>query len=412
MSVTTESVSRSAHTHNETQRPVFHTTYARLTDALATVGLAICSNTAVPIMAGVLLESSNGDLVLNGFDYETAISVRIPEAATTQGRLLVDHTELTKLMNALVKGTRKREAERLPVTISATDTTSATVELADSTMPLTTLPLDDYPTLPATPPTTARVDREVFTTELKRVLPAVGQDATLPPLEGVKFDLSPSQLTLAATDRYRIAVAHLPVTSTLPAQDSGVLVHGGLLVKLAKKFTGDHVGFGWQHDEEPYPTMVALTCGEITVRTRSIDGDFPDYVRLLTSETPVAIVADRAELLTQTRRAQAVLSAKRDASKTVTLTVDPESVTVAPRLSEQPEQVSTPRLAANVVGISQATQFGVNPQYLCEALDSFTGQTVTLHAQTPTTPMLLTDAPDGLGDPTAFRHLIMPIRLD
>jgi DNA polymerase III subunit beta len=50
------------------------------------------------------------------------------------------------------------------------------------------------------------------------------------------------------------------------------------------------------------------------------------------------------------------------------------------------------------------------PAFLVDALNSFTGDTVTLHTQTnPTRPVLFTDTPHGLTDGTTFRHLLMPV---
>ena len=71
--------------------------------------------------------------------------------------------------------------------------------------------------------------------------------------------------------------------------------------------------------------------------------------------------------------------------------------------------MSAPAQPATVAGITDAEQFWFMPAFLVDALNSFTGDTVTLHTQAnPTRPVLFTDTPDGLTDGTAFRHLLMP----
>lgn len=123
----------------------FTTTRAELAEALATVGVAIATRPAIRCMGGVLLESRGTDLWVGGYDYDTAVTVRLADAVRVPGRMLLAHGELSKLLTALTKGLGKREANRLPVTVRAEDHQCATVELADSAVPMELLPIEDYP---------------------------------------------------------------------------------------------------------------------------------------------------------------------------------------------------------------------------------------------------------------------------
>lgn len=390
----------------------FTATRAELLNALTTVGASISTHPAIPVMAGVLLESEGADLLARGYDYDTSTTVRIVGAVRTSGRLLVSHAQLHKLLTVLVKGVRKRDADSLPVTVRVKDTHFATVELADSVIPLELLPVEDYPDLPEQPSVFAHVDAGQFTAETGRVLRAIGRDVTLPALTGMKIDVGDHGLTLAATDRYRLAVGHVHADVATDAPDNGALIDGALLGRILPKLTGDDIRLGY--GTGPFGGLVSLESAHVSVVARlHNDGEFIKYAEILPTSTTGTVVVDRANLLTQTERAAGVLAATMSKSQNtpVTVTVSADAVRVAPHLGEGAEHVRTRALPAKVTGISEATCFGLNHVFLIDALKSFTGDTVTLHTISPTKPFLLTDAPGGLSDHTAFRHLLMPVRL-
>lgn len=385
---------------------------ATLLDALATVGLAVTGRPVLPTLAGVLLEASSGDLTVSATDYDTAVTVRLPGATAGAGRLLVEHGELSRLLDALTKGTRKRDADRAPVTISAEDPTAPVLGLGGYTVPLETLPVADYPPLPAVPPSVARVDRAAFTAQAGRVLVAVETGTgALPMLAGVRLDVTDGALTLAGTDRYRLAVARLAAVTGVQAGSFGAVVAGRLLAGLCKRLTGETVRIGLDTTDATGFPRVSFTCGPVTVVTRSATADYPPYATLLPAESSGTVVVDRARLLTDTRRAAAVLAAKAVRGGSVRLSIGPDTVSVAPALAERAEQVSAPAVPAEVDRSGDPVGYLFAPAYLIEALESFTADTVTVHLTAGvSTPVLFTDTRAGLRDRSAFRHLLMPRR--
>ncbi|GAA3745272.1 DNA polymerase-3 subunit beta [Spinactinospora alkalitolerans] len=385
--------------------PRFTAGRAALADALTTVGLAVGSRPAVPLLGAVLLEGHpDGCLKLSGFDYETAITVTVPDAATAPGRVLVDHAETVRMLSALVKGKSKRKADAVGVTIAAPSPDAPAMTANGYTVPLTAYPLADYPTLPEAPPTVADLDRERFVTELGRVLCAVGRDDTLPILTGVNMEVTGNGLTLAATDRYRLAVAHLP---TQDGTDGAALVSGALLAKLARKLTGQRVTLGRDQN------LVSLDCGNVRVVTRPIYGEFVKYRKHLPAGMPASFTAERAELLALTAQAEAILSAKRQSRSLVGITVTPGTLTVAPLLSERADDVAAPELTAKTEGYpDEPIRFAFDSRFLTDAVTGITGETATVHTGlVPTRPAVITETGQRPGDPAAYRHLLMPVRL-
>ncbi|MGC7093970.1 DNA polymerase III subunit beta [Amycolatopsis lurida] len=391
-------------------RLAFTTTRATLADALTTVGLAVPKRPAVPALGGVLLQAADGRLTLSATDHETAVTVEVPGTSHTDGALLLDHGEFAKLLGALVKGTSKRDADALPLTMRTRDDGTPVVELGGYTMPVTAYSLQDYPAVTAAAPTVAHVERAAFAADLARVMVAVSTDPLFPAFTGVHLDIKPGAVTLAGTDRYRLAVAPLAaVSSAQPAENAQALVPGRAVAAVVKRFTGDRVRIGL--DNPANPGTVSLTCDGVTVSVRTLTGPFPPYATLLPASTPGRVQTDRAALLAATRRAAAVLDAKRQGDRPVGLTITGDAVSVAPLVDEHADAVAAPTHEATVAGITGTHLIRFNPAYLADALASFTGDTITLHTEASVNrPVLLTDAADGLTDPTAFLHLLMPLR--
>ncbi|GAA1657110.1 DNA polymerase III subunit beta [Fodinicola feengrottensis] len=384
---------------------------ATLVEALRVVSPAVANRPPVPLLSGVLLEGApNGELTVSAFDYETSIRVRVPGAATSCGRLLVDHGELTRLLAAMTKGARKRDADAQPVTLSTNATGDATINLAGYRVPVTTYPHHEYPTAATAPRLVARVDRDLFANGLSRVLPAVGDDDTLPMLTGVRMQVRAGRATLAATDRYRLALATVPAITTpldLPRRTQA-LVPGHVLSMLPTRLTGDHVRIGMD-DRDGFP--VGFTCGLVTIVTNVlIDADYPRIDTLFPDTATVTVVADRARLLADVQRAAAICVAKVDKTQQLRLTLATDTLTVFPMLDQHANSATGPAQPARIDGELQKP-IAFRAAYLVDALRCFEGDTVVLHVTSPIKPILLTDEPNGIRASAAYRHLVMPLRL-
>ena len=99
------------------------------------------------------------------------------------------------------------------------------------------MPVEDYPRLPAMPTTAGTVDSAVFATAVSQVAVAAGRDDTLPMLTGVRLEIEGDRLTLAATDRYRLAVRELTWNPSDPTRRA-----------VAGAGPGPHAG---RHRQEP-----------------------------------------------------------------------------------------------------------------------------------------------------------------
>ena len=111
------------------------------------------------------------------------------------------------------------------------------VTCGTSRFTLLTLPVEDYPALPRDADRVrARCAATCSPPPSPRSPIAAGRDDTLPVLTGVRIEIEGDTVTLAATDRYRLAVRELAWTPEQPDLSAIALVPARALADTAKSF--------------------------------------------------------------------------------------------------------------------------------------------------------------------------------
>src|SRR5690606_23298830 len=201
-----------------------------LADAVAWTARSLPVRPSVPVLAGMLLdagEADGGRLKLSSFDYEVSAQVSVDIDVEEPGTTLVSGRLLAEITRNLPPQT---------VEIS-TDGAKVVVSCGSAKFTLLTLPVEDYPTLPAMPGATGTIGSDVFAAAVAQVAVAAGRDDTLPMLTGVRVEIEGDRLTLASTDRYRLAVREIGWKPQDPELSAVALVPAKTLADTAKSLT-------------------------------------------------------------------------------------------------------------------------------------------------------------------------------
>ncbi|MFD3729028.1 hypothetical protein [Streptomyces sp. NPDC058671] len=402
---------------------------AEIIDALNFAEFGIAPKAQPPAQRGVLIETRRNRIVFSAHDFETSVSVTISAATPlARGSSLLDFPELKKSLAAMIAGETKTVAARTRVSLDGD--LLATEHL---TVPVTAHDIHEYTKPLDAVPAMANMDTQAFLRQLNRVLPVAGRDDTLPVLTGIQITLDGEKLTMAATDRYRFAVAEVPVTSTaMPSKKPLVaLIPADTLSALAKRLKAHDgpVGIGILEDDHAEGEPVAnwpvaratLSLGAVTVTMRSLDGSLPKYQSLFPETCDTSVQLDRATTVRAVKKCQAVLTAKGLRDVPVMFVWDADgNLTLAPRLDTAEGTARTkgmPVPMAITHGTGEGLRGGIaafNPGFLLDALGTFTGDTVTLHLGEMkegqiSKPGLFTEGPEMTGE--GYKHLVMHVRL-
>lgn len=392
---------------------VFTTTGADLLRALSATKVAAAHRPAAPCLAGLLIETTDGQVRLTQYDYTSMVRVDLDTTeAADNARLLIHHGKLLTTLTALRSTTTPKAADRAPVSLIVDERGRPSLAFAGYTMPLEDMPVEDYPTLPAIPEVVARVATADYIHALGRVASSAGTDETLPMLTGVNFSISETGAALLeATDRYRAAQAPI---STIGLSVPGTYnMSAKSLVGLAK-----HIAPAGELEVLCAPETGTYTYGGIsadgiTFVTMLLSDEFPtSLTSIIAAAPPVGSITVDTKALLKAVKAAAKLTSSATGHSASTAPVNvwahTDGVEVAPRTNLEGARATAPVHTGQVTGEPHPHRL-VNSAYLAEGLCAVGTDRVSLHYSAKQE-LLLTAADEHPGDPNAFRYLLMSMR--
>ncbi|MFF3443594.1 DNA polymerase III subunit beta [Streptosporangium sp. NPDC002721] len=357
--------------------------HAVLADAVAWAAHALTNRPAVPVLTGLLLDADGDELTISAFDYDTSRRATISADVAEPGRVLLPGRVLVEIVRALPK-------KPVELTLSGHE---ATITCGSAEFGLLTLPIDDYPNLPDAPDAIGDVDAHTLAAAVAQVVPAAGKDDTLPMLTGVRLDINDSDLTLAATDRYRIAARDLAWQPNGVDTPAGAMIPGRVLADIAKSLPAGPVSVGVTDG------LAAFTGGGRTTTVRLLDPQFIDYnARLQLSDFSIWAEVDAAPLISAVKRVSLV--AERNTA--VRLSWTDGEVLVQAGGGDTGRGAET--VAAELDGAPMEIAF--QSQFLLDGLAGVDGR-ARIGMTTGAKPALIVDP----GGTPAYRYLVMALRL-
>jgi len=360
----------------------------RLADAVAWAARTLPSRPSLPVLAGLVLVAEESTLVLSSFDYEVSARVTIDADVSEPGTALVSGRLLADIARAMPAA---------PVVFEQ-DGTRMAITCGRSTFALPTLPVEDYPQLPAMPETTGALAGDLFAEAIGQVAIAAGRDDTLPTLTGIRVEFDGSRIVLAATDRYRLAVRELEWSPALPKFESAVLIPARNLADTAKSMAGADTVSIAVSDEG----LVGFEADGKRTTTRLLDGEFPKYRSLLPTEVASVAVVDTQELVNAVKRV--ALVAER--STPVRLAFENSEVTL--RAGSGDDAQATEAVECTLTG--DAIEIAFNPTFLLDGLSAVDAAQTRFAFTQANRPAVLGGLHDGEVDED-YRYLLMPVRL-
>ncbi len=362
-----------------------------LSDAVSFLVRLLSPRPQLPQLSGVMIEATKDEVVLSIFDYEVAARVKIAAAVEAPGKVLVQARLLSEIVSKL-------PASSVSLVI---DETRLQVTSGSSKFSLSSMATTDYPDTPEFPAATGKVSASEFTNSVAKVASAASREEVTPVLTAVMIQADAKNLTMVATDRFRVAVKSLPWTGK--AIDRDVLIPARVLNEIAKTFSheGDlELAFGETEKE-----MIGFSSGNKTVSTATIKGKYPAVLQLFPEETENFAVLNNQELLNATRRVALVV----DREKPLRYKFSEGELSLESIGSDVAD--ASEQIACSLKG--EETLVSLRPQFLSDALAGLDAENVkigfTVNPNNPNKPgpVLISpvDPKDGDKD---FRYLLQP----
>jgi DNA polymerase III subunit beta len=370
----------------------------KLNEGLATVGRVVAPRSTLPVLGNVLLETEGGQLKLAATNLELTVicwvGAKVEEegAITLPARLLADYVGLLSAGEPLQLELKAKKAHlscgRFEANISGIDA-------------------EEFPAIPSV---SGGINLKIPAPRLKeaigQVVFAAAPDDSRPVLAGVLMTVSDGKLTLAAADGFRLAVRKVDLGDA-EVPDLSIIVPAKALTEVARGLPNDEdveVEIAVTADQ----SQVLFRHRQAEVVSRLIEGQFPDFNRIIPRESKTRVTLQTADFLRATKAAQVFA---RDNSMIVRLSLVPAEggdealgrVTVAATSAEIGD--NTGDVDASVEG--EAMQVAFNGRYLRDALEALDAQQAFLEVTGPASPGLIRPA----SGPNGYIQVIMPMHV-
>jgi len=367
-----------------------------LAEAVAWTARRLPTRPSQPVLAGMRLEvTEEQQLKLSSFDYEVSAEVTLEPQVGEPGVVLVSGRLLAEITKAL-------PAHPVDFTV---DGSKAVVTCGNSRFTLQTMPVDEYPSLPAMPPAAGLVGSDVFASAVAQVAVAVGKDDTLPMLTGVRMEIEGDTITLAATDRYRLAVRELKWQPQDDDISAVAMIPGRTLADMAKTLTtGAEVEIALSSTGGTGEGMIGFSSGGRRTTTRLLDPEFPKYRSLLPTEFYARADLATGPFVEAVKRV--ALVAERNTPVRLAFTQGEVVLEAASGDEAQAVEVLPAEFDGEDINIA------FNHQFLLEGLQAIDSDVARMQFTTATKPAILTGGKTTEDEEVPdYRYLIMPIRL-
>jgi DNA polymerase-3 subunit beta len=359
---------------------------ANLLKTLQTVERAVNERSTLPILTNVLLEAAREELVLTATDLDVGIQCRFPLVAPVeQGAVAIPARKLTSIVRELPEET---------VTLEAKKNHAVTLNCGASSFRIPGLPAEDFPALPTDEEGPSLLVPEAALHGLvTRTAYAMSMEETRFILNGALLTAQKGTLTMVTTDGRRLAVADTALAEPLKQPVQAVIPAKTVreLGRLLSASSGEAVRIIPLKEHQ-----WTFRFGAVTVVTRLVEGQFPQYEKVIPPSAKHTLACAREELMSAIRRASLMTTA---ASQAVMFDVAADRLVV----SKESAEAGSAREEIGARYGGEPLRIAFNPEFWLDVLKVLDSETVEIELSGA-------DRPAVIRRP-AFTYLVLPMKV-
>lgn len=379
-----------------------------LASAVSWVARNLSSKPTQPVLRAMLITADDDGLEFAGFDYEVSTKVRVSAEVNQPGRIAVAGKLIADITSTL---------PNKPVEVFV-EGSQVQLKCGTSRFELPTIPLDDYPTLPTLPAPTGSINPALFVDAVTQVAVAAGKDDALAMLTGVHMEIHGEEVTLTATDRFRLALRKFNWAPSVADAEAKLLIPAKNLLENARTLD--------THSQDPVEIAVGagenigaeglfgIHVNDRQTTTRMLEADFPNVAPLLPKVHKAIACVEIAPLLDAIRRVSLV--AERNAQIRMAFSEGNLQLSAGGTDSGHAEE----SIPCAYSGADELV-IAFNPTYLRDGLNVVRTDRVVFGFNEPSRPAIMVPEPAELPEAdedgtfptpeTDFTYLLMPVRL-
>ena len=357
-----------------------------LSKALINASRFTTSKAQLPILGNIKLEAKKTKLIISATNLEMSTSISLGAQVEKDGEIAIPSKIITEVINNLQPGTISLVAEKEQLKISANSFSSVISGMNTSDLPLIPQKVSEEKSF--------SLPKEKVVEALSQVIFATSIDETRPILTGVLMIFRGKDLTLVGTDGFRLSQKRMLINGNNKTQN--LVLPKGILGEVIKTSTEkDNFLFEYKKEEN----QVTILMDDTVLSTRVLEGEFPDYEKIIPKSSSIKINTDKDEFLRAVKLASIFA---RDSANVVNLEIGKDSLTFSAESQSSGSQKT--KIDAKVEGGELKIAF--NFRFLEEFVHSIKGEEIQMQFSNSNAPGIFSDPKDA-----DYLHLIMPVKI-
>ena len=364
---------------------------------LALVSRGVSARSTIQLLNGILLEASSdsGELRLSATDMEISIQTASPAEVEEEGRVVVP----ARIFNDVVRSLPGGELSLVH------DRSEGVVRLSsrENEYQIRAYAAEDFPNLPSFDEGSAfKMSAEVIIETVEKVSKSYSRDETRPVLTGILVSFEESRVRMVTTDSYRLSIKETELATNGFDGERQAIIPARAMQEVSRISSAS--------DEDAVEIVLSenqalFRMGDVLFGTRLIEGNFPEYRRLLPNVFEREISVNREELMGTLRRVN-LFAQRQTPPVPVSLAFTEGAVEVSVSNGEVGE--AREKLPSNAEG-EEEFRISFNPTYLIDGVTAVDSEKVRFKLNESLKPGLIVPDTEDEGEPD-FLYLIMPMR--
>ena len=360
----------------------------KLQEGLSAVAATVPAKTTLPVLANILIETTDKGIRLSGTDLDIAVSTEVAADVDAQGATTIPAKKLAEIA---------RELPPSPVKIASAGEQRVTLDCGRSHFKILGLPKDEFPSFPAVK---FKDSWRVRAGDLRKLIDhtvfAVSTEESRPILNGVLWELRAELMRMVATNGHRLAKMEVPIAAA-GAPSNDFIVPPKALDQIRRLFPEDEeleIARGDNH--------LGFRSPLTAVFTRLIEGPYPNYQQVIPKDNDKNAIADKVALVGALKRMSVIAS---DQTHRIRLSFNQALLRFSVQTPDLGE--ATDELPVRYNG--DPIDIGFNANYLLEILRFIPTDEVKITMKAPERAATL--EPEAWKDSASYLTLVMPLRL-
>ena len=327
------------------------------------------------ITSHILLEANEDKITIRATDYEIGIEIKIEAEVETSGKTTANGKKLLTIIRSLKND---------KIEIESIEGKQIKIEQGLSKYKIPSLNPEEFPKFPEIKEENEiKIDKIEFIKSLKKITPDIDNNNPKIELNGALFDNNENKLNLVATDTKRLGIAQIESKN----KEEFKIIVPKKAVSEIQKITFDDTKIYFDQN------YLILKSNNLKFFTKLINGNYPDYKKVIPNIKEYEIKLNRSELISEIKKINIL-------SENIKLTFKKDGILIE-ALSE--EAIEAKSFIEKEIDIDSEFYFGANSRFILDFLNNATSEEITLIFNDKDLPFMLEEK--------NFKTIIMPLTI-